>query len=533
MSNYENLFRIKENLYAEGSPVLISTGALFRNDQTGRMHVQVKFKNLCKKPIVMLRASFVFADATGKELYRDLHQYIDVKAGLNETFGDRSPVLVQHPAARSFTVSIEDVWFLDGETWANTENAPLSSLPNPYTLSSKFISKEAVAQFKATLCQQALFVPLKFKDVWFCSCGNVNKEQNDRCTRCGAPLNDMLKADEEKLKQDYLAEKRAKLNQETYELALSLARKENSASIENAVLLFESLKDYKDSASLAEQEKAHLEAVKKLEQEKAEQERIKAEQERIKAEQERAEQERIKAEQAKRNKKIFAIVGSIIAAVVLIIGIGAIISTSVKNQKYALAQSYILQGKCEQAIPALDEIRGFKDVDKMYSLAQSAIAGNYKSLIVEYNLTEFTVPSTTDSIADYAFSGCASLKSITIHDGVTSIGEEAFFGCTGLKSITLPNSVTSIGYSAFNNCRSLTSIVIPNRVTIIKEYTFANCINLTSITLHSNIIEIEDMAFYNCIRLKKVNYTGTQAQWGKIKIGLINESLLNAERNYL
>ncbi|MGN1094132.1 MAG: leucine-rich repeat protein, partial [Candidatus Neoclostridium sp.] len=444
MSNYEKLFRINENLYAEGSPVLIRAGALFRNEQTGRLHVQVKFENLCKKPIVMLKASFVFADASGKELYRDQHQFMDIKAAINETFGDKTPVLVQHPAARSFTVTVEDVWFLDGETWTNTGNAPLGSLPKPAALGSKFLSKEAIAQFKSTLCLQANFVPFKFKDVWFCSCGNINKEQSDRCARCGAPLNDMLQANEEKLKQDFLAEYRAKCNQKTYEQASSLAREENSASIKEAIRLFESLHDYKDSAALAEKEKAHLESVEKLEQERAEQER--------------AEQERIKAEQAKRNKKIFAVASSIIAAIVLIIIIGVAVSTSQKDQKYALAQGYISQGKCEQAISVLNEIKGYKDADKMYSLAQSAVSGDYKSIITAYNLTEFTVPSTTDSIAASAFFGCTSLKSITIHDGVTSIGESAFEGCSSLTNITIPESVTSIGRFAFYNCSGLTSI---------------------------------------------------------------------------
>ncbi|MBQ0118439.1 MAG: leucine-rich repeat domain-containing protein, partial [Bacteroidales bacterium] len=97
-------------------------------------------------------------------------------------------------------------------------------------------------------------------------------------------------------------------------------------------------------------------------------------------------------------------------------------------------------------------------------------------------------------IEDNAFSNCSSLTSVTISKSVTTIGSSAFEGCSSLTSIIIPDSVTKIGNSAFQGCSGLTSVTIGNSVTDIGEYAFARCSGLI-----------------------RTNYTGTIADWCKIK----------------
>ena len=133
----------------------------------------------------------------------------------------------------------------------------------------------------------------------------------------------------------------------------------------------------------------------------------------------------------------------------------------------------------------------------------------------------------TLGIAEYAFSDCTGLKSVTIADSVTNIGADSFYGCTGLTSltigkgvtrieneafegctaltsVTIPNSVTDIGYRAFEGCTTLTSISIPDSVTSIGEGAFSRCWSLKSITIPDNVTSISGGAFSNCTGLTTV-----------------------------
>ena len=153
---------------------------------------------------------------------------------------------------------------------------------------------------------------------------------------------------------------------------------------------------------------------------------------------------------------------------------------------------------------------------------------------------EVIVPSTlagktVNSIGDFAFSHCNSLKSIVLPEGVLSIGSDAFWGCTGLKSIELPQkletigpnafwecsalesiiipeTVKTIGYGAFARCDLLTSLAIPEQVTTIDNYTCGSCRNLFKVAIPKTVVSIADNAFESSPYITIFGETGTYAQ---------------------
>ena len=122
------------------------------------------------------------------------------------------------------------------------------------------------------------------------------------------------------------------------------------------------------------------------------------------------------------------------------------------------------------------------------------------------SLTSVTIPSSVTNIGIYAFSDCKSLTSITIPSSVTSIEIGAFDHCSSLTSIRIPDGVTTISANAFSFCDSLTSVTIPPSVTSIGDYAFAVCSSLTSIRIPDGVTSIGDCAFAACKSLKSLTF---------------------------
>lgn len=127
------------------------------------------------------------------------------------------------------------------------------------------------------------------------------------------------------------------------------------------------------------------------------------------------------------------------------------------------------------------------------------------------NLQSISLPSTLESIGDYAFrqsSGLTSISSDTLPN-LDSVGQYAFYSFVGLESIDL-DGLTEIGKSAFagkgTSTDTLTTVTVEN-INTIGQGAFSDQRNLSTITLKT-IGTIEKSAFESDKSLTTISLDG-------------------------
>ena len=127
------------------------------------------------------------------------------------------------------------------------------------------------------------------------------------------------------------------------------------------------------------------------------------------------------------------------------------------------------------------------------------------------NLQNPELPNTVTAINQYAFYNC-NFTEFTFPTSLQTIGDYAFQYTYGLSEIELPISLKSIGYEAFYGSR-LRSIEIPDSVTTLGRYTFYNCDSLRTAILGKNMNYSGNSYFdyfYYCDNLETLRiYAGT------------------------
>ena len=297
---YSSLFRLPENLYSEGAPVLIAAGALLKDNQTGNIIAQLKLKNIGEKHIKAVKVAIFPMDSVNRPLGDTIvYDYLDLDIKRDEDFGQKNPIRLSDASTRAYAAKVAEVSFADNTVWSASD-APWEVLSSQDSLSAAFQDAELVKQFQLEYGNHAIMQPKQDRDLWLCYCGAVNRRDETICHVCGGDPN----------------------------------------------FDFEAISEKKN---------------RRLAEEKAEAER-KAAEERAAAERRAAEAAAAKAAaeaKAKKTKKTLAIVipsVAVVAAVVLLLTL-VVIPSKKYNDALALGDA----GQYEQAIAAFDAMGGYKD----------------------------------------------------------------------------------------------------------------------------------------------------------------------------
>lgn len=300
---YSKLFALPENLYAAGSPVVIAAGALLKDNQTGKVIAQLKMRNISQKSIKAAKVCIYPLDTVGNSLGGKIeYQYLDLSAARDDDFGQKAPVALPDAATRSFTASVEEVVFADNSIWSATGEL-WEVLDTPGSLRS-IGDAELVKQFRMKYGNNCKNLPLLHKDLWYCACGELNRQGEAECHRCRKPLALLEQIDMDALRRERdtrIAEEKEQAEKEaaaakahakkmgklaaivvpiliivivaivllsnsmkknTYEMALSFME---SGKYEDAIEQFATLGNYKDSVEQIRIAEAKINEIARLE----------------------------------------------------------------------------------------------------------------------------------------------------------------------------------------------------------------------------------------------------------------------------
>ncbi|MFR6137981.1 MAG: leucine-rich repeat domain-containing protein [Blautia massiliensis (ex Durand et al. 2017)] len=115
------------------------------------------------------------------------------------------------------------------------------------------------------------------------------------------------------------------------------------------------------------------------------------------------------------------------------------------------------------------------------------------------NMTEgVVIPSTVKRVEREAFSGCTSVRSISLPDNGVTICAGVFRGCTALNSVHIPASVKADGFigespayaGVFARCSALRECNLPEKsITAIPKGFFLSCTDF-SVSIYRTVWQI-------------------------------------------
>lgn len=355
--NLNEISRVNENLYKEGCPVVIQTGVLYCEEED--IFSSLTIRSISPKTITSVLVDLHVFDRANieVEVVRD-YLYLVTGAKRDDVFGEENHIEITNPSAKIISVALRRVAFDDETVWDGSGSLLFECIPPRRTIERELEDPETVEQFRRDFAKDiaknkeavAKFVPMEYKNLWFCSCGEINWSYEEECHQCGAM---------------YLPQR---------------------IHIDNRVEIATNLSAHKKN--LADQaEQARLEAERKA----AEAAAAKAEAER-KAAEEKALAE-LKARRKKRARQI-ALAITIPAVIALIIYLFVLNTYILPQQKYDSAKALLTEARFDEAVTAFSAMGNYSDspeqiVEAKFQKAEQLLKDkNYQEAITQFEAVQ-------------------------------------------------------------------------------------------------------------------------------------------------
>lgn len=335
---FTELFRISPNTHQNGSPVILSSGVLFRDNYNGKVLAQMVLGNLSKGTVVACKIEIRTYAVNGQSLDTVSHQYMDMRVAPNGVFGGNLSITLPDPSTRRIHVVVKEVVLDPFKVWT-CEDELQYPMPQPVRIDAVLPDPRHQQYYSGIIGKSAVYAPQQDQGLFLCTCGQLNMAEEGPCRRCGS----------------------------TFEM------------------LSEALNPEKIEAGVAEMIRQEEEA--RIAAEKA------AEEARIQREKEAAEKLALKKARRKKVRKVILTVAAILVAMVLLAGltVKVIIPAVEESNAYKSAVTMMSEGRYEDAETLFLSLDDYKDASTQalecrYQLAQQQFEnGDYAAAIDTWN----------------------------------------------------------------------------------------------------------------------------------------------------
>lgn len=198
---YKALFSIKPYTYSPGVPVLICAGNLLWDGFSNRPCVQLKLQSLSSKVIQSVSVQIESMNYSGEVVETQTHIYNQLNIARDQFFGDQEVIPLNDTSGTSFSASVTEAVLYDGTVLIPDEQTAIHLPELEPLMTSLEHNFELEKQFKIENGKNHVYAPVAVKDIWRCSCGAINNENDKICHNCRITYEKDLNPDIKGLKE--------------------------------------------------------------------------------------------------------------------------------------------------------------------------------------------------------------------------------------------------------------------------------------------------------------------------------------------
>ena len=200
---FTKLYAAETIPYVQGAPVLLMAGSLLRDGYSGDLITQLKLHSLSKLPIKAVTVLIQPLDISGEVLEPAIrHQYLDLSMQQDDETGRDIAIILPRRDARAFRATVEEAIFGDNSRWQNIPGANWEQLPKLLELEEAYGDEQLAEQFRISFGPDCRYMPAAESDLWFCTCGAVNRTDEACCHRCRRVRSALLNVNTDSLRQE-------------------------------------------------------------------------------------------------------------------------------------------------------------------------------------------------------------------------------------------------------------------------------------------------------------------------------------------